>query len=227
MESHTHRTEFRFPMLAVLFPLWLVSILLLATAQDGATSVLHGLTCPEVDEHITREEFCDSVEDCSNRADANTTHPDGPCVSLGPLGYLFDCGSSGDYVRLDAMCNGAIDCNNAWDETNVFCSGRTNCTDFCLNGGTCVAGGVCVCPPGWSGDRCQTAVCSVPCENGGTCYAPDSCSCGPSWTGPVCCDPLCPNECQNGGRCVFNLLREQTMCACINNWMGDMCQHKC
>jgi hypothetical protein len=68
-------------MLAVLFPLWLVSILLLATAQDGATSVLHGLTCPEVDEHITREEFCDSVEDCSNRADANTTHPDGPCVS--------------------------------------------------------------------------------------------------------------------------------------------------
>ncbi|XP_034450726.1 versican core protein-like [Hippoglossus hippoglossus] len=74
--------------------------------------------------------------------------------------------------------------------------GIHSCTnDICLNGGSCHNIGslyTCSCPPGYSGDRCETDIdeCqSNPCRNGGTCIdclASFSCVCLPSYSGLHC-----------------------------------------
>ncbi|XP_062237044.1 versican core protein-like [Platichthys flesus] len=79
----------------------------------------------------------------------------------------------------------------------AYCfKGIHSCTkDICLNGGSCHNIGslyTCSCPPGYSGDRCETDIdeCqSNPCLNGGTCIdclASFSCVCLPSYSGLHC-----------------------------------------
>ncbi|XP_044269891.1 protein jagged-1b-like isoform X2 [Tribolium madens] len=77
----------------------------------------------------------------------------------------------------------------------------------CLNGGTCRPP-ICICPPGFTGIRCENAQiqtdCSLPCKNGGTCKTKSVCICPPGFTGKLCdkdvdeckqkpCDQICYN----------------------------------
>ncbi|KAJ7322360.1 hypothetical protein JRQ81_018647, partial [Phrynocephalus forsythii] len=67
--------------------------------------------------------------------------------------------------------------------------GFLSCEGGCQNGGECISvGGVvkCLCASGWTGSRCQEAICSQGCRNGGGCVAPGICSCATGWVGGAC-----------------------------------------
>ncbi len=53
-----------------------------------------------------------------------------------------------------------------------------------LNGGVSLLSR-CFCPPGWTGSRCGSPVCSFSCNNG-RCVAPNVCGCNSGWTGQSC-----------------------------------------
>ncbi|XP_078608747.1 uncharacterized protein LOC144880477 [Branchiostoma floridae x Branchiostoma japonicum] len=89
----------------------------------------------------------------------------------------------------------------------------------CLQGASCDRWAGCVCPPGWTGTRCQTKCpqgtygqdcarnCS--CQNGATCDKNDGrCECEAGWYGMDCSKPC--NNGRFGWRC-------QQICTCKNN----------
>ncbi len=75
-------------------------------------------------------------------------------------------------------------------------SGDPCASQPCMNQGTCMrdnGGYRCVCPPGYSGSRCEIrdACQSNPCTNGGTCQSINSnvgyqCICPPGFSGQRC-----------------------------------------
>ncbi|KAI8515137.1 Endothelial cell-specific molecule 1 [Branchiostoma belcheri] len=111
----------------------------------------------------------------------------------------------------------------------------------CLHGASCDRWAGCVCPPGWTGTRCQTKCphgtygkdctrdCS--CQNGAICSPSDGrCNCTSGWYGADCDGP-CPKSrygwrcrqvcsCQNNGTC-HNV---DGMCACVPPWEGRNCE---
>ncbi|KAI8482467.1 Endothelial cell-specific molecule 1 [Branchiostoma belcheri] len=99
----------------------------------------------------------------------------------------------------------------------------------CLRGASCDWRSGCVCPPGWTGDRCQTACpngtyggrCAKKCRcrNGASC-APSGgeCSCTAGWYGSFC-DVPCPRH-RHGFRC-------QKICTCKNNATCDNVDGSC
>ncbi|XP_058495073.1 tyrosine-protein kinase receptor Tie-1 isoform X1 [Solea solea] len=115
----------------------------------------------------------------------------------------------------------------------------------CLNGGVCHdVDGDCVCPPGFTGTRCETACregmfgrnCQESCNSWLNCKGlrfclpdPYGCSCASGWFGSRCEKP-CPNDkygpdcrlscnCQNGGTC-----NRFTGCLCPTLWRGLNCE---
>lgn len=60
------------------------------------------------------------------------------------------------------------------------------CDKKCANGGHCNKNGVCICPEGYMGPDCQTALCYPQCMNGGVCTAPGVCSCQQGYIGLHC-----------------------------------------
>ncbi len=116
----------------------------------------------------------------------------------------------------------------------------------CLNGGTCHKG-TCLCPPGFSGTRCETNieecasdpcppggtcedrvngyfcnmdVChNVICQNGGTCDNNGQCQCHIGYSGTSCENQICANiTCYNGGTC------DHDHCACAEGFTGSSCE---
>ncbi|XP_019627196.1 PREDICTED: uncharacterized protein LOC109472061 [Branchiostoma belcheri] len=99
----------------------------------------------------------------------------------------------------------------------------------CLRGASCDWRSGCVCPPGWTGDRCQTTCpngtygerCakSCPCRNGASCAPSDGeCSCTAGWFGSFC-DVPCPRH-RHGFRC-------QKICTCKNKATCDNVDGSC
>jgi len=84
----------------------------------------------------------------------------------------------------------------------------------CANSGTCLSSGGrafrCLCPPGYTGDRCDTAHCTSDfCRNGGTCELESDvllkCSCASGFTGQRCATAINPCDsapCLSGGTCI-------------------------
>ncbi|XP_019387193.1 PREDICTED: wnt inhibitory factor 1-like, partial [Crocodylus porosus] len=75
----------------------------------------------------------------------------------------------------------------------------------CQNGGECISvNGIvtCLCASGWTGLRCQEAVCPQGCQSDGACVASGICSCQAGGVGGDCNLAVCKLLCQHGGKCI-------------------------
>ncbi|XP_053431817.1 tyrosine-protein kinase receptor Tie-1 isoform X2 [Nycticebus coucang] len=115
----------------------------------------------------------------------------------------------------------------------------------CLHGGVCHDhDGECVCPPGFTGTRCEQACregrfgqsCQEQCPGTSGCRGltfclpdPYGCSCGSGWRGSQCQEACAPGhfgadcrlqcQCQNGGTCD-----RFSGCVCPSGWHGVYCE---
>ncbi|XP_036302888.1 tyrosine-protein kinase receptor Tie-1 [Pipistrellus kuhlii] len=115
----------------------------------------------------------------------------------------------------------------------------------CLHGGVCHdQDGECVCPPGFTGTRCEKACregrfgqsCQEQCPSPSGCRGltfclpdPYGCSCGSGWRGSQCQEACAPGhfgadcslqcQCQNGGTCD-----RFSGCVCPPGWHGVHCE---
>ncbi|KAM4807460.1 tyrosine-protein kinase receptor Tie-1 isoform X2 [Urocitellus parryii] len=115
----------------------------------------------------------------------------------------------------------------------------------CLHGGVCHDhDGECVCPPGFTGTRCEQACregrfgqsCQEQCPSPSGCRGltfclpdPYGCSCGSGWKGSQCQEACAPGhfgadcrlqcQCQNGGTCD-----RFSGCVCPSGWHGVHCE---
>ena len=96
----------------------------------------------------------------------------------------------------------------------------------------------CLCPQGWGGSRCQTAIkacSSSPCQNGARCTDASNsgsittgqyqCHCPSGFSGKNCQfndDDCSPSSCLNGGTCVDGI--NTITCLCISGFGGTNCQ---
>lgn len=100
-------------------------------------------------------------------------------------------------------------------------------TNPCYNGASCAAQNsnnyVCLCPPGYSGSRCESAVglCkNNNCQNGAVCQPSGSsywCLCPTGYTGPYCQTAInyCVSKpCKNGGICITSQTTGSYYCSC-------------
>ncbi|XP_035693755.1 tyrosine-protein kinase receptor Tie-1-like [Branchiostoma floridae] len=110
----------------------------------------------------------------------------------------------------------------------------------CLQGASCDRWAGCVCPPGWTGTRCQTKCphgtygqdCEMDCscQNGASCsHSEGRCDCADGWYGKDCskpckdgrfgwrCQQIC--TCKNNATCS----NVDGSCACVTPWMGPDC----
>ncbi|XP_019636767.1 PREDICTED: LOW QUALITY PROTEIN: tyrosine-protein kinase receptor Tie-1-like [Branchiostoma belcheri] len=110
----------------------------------------------------------------------------------------------------------------------------------CLHGATCDWRSGCVCPPGWTGTRCQTTCPNgtygercreeCRCRNGASCSPSDGrCTCAAGWYGWQC-DVPCPKSrhglrCQQVCTCKNNATCHNVdgTCTCVAPWTGKNC----
>ncbi|XP_072110608.1 delta and Notch-like epidermal growth factor-related receptor [Mobula birostris] len=148
------------------------------------------------------------------------------------------------------QCSGRGRCTTKPSEVTFFCECEEGhiglfCEEFdgchniqCLNNGTCLdikegnnlRNFTCVCPPGYTGELCQTQIdhcVSEPCENGATCMSREtdySCLCLEGFTGPTCdqkIDPCASSPCQNNGTCFAD--GTSYSCNCSPAYTGPVC----
>ncbi|XP_022293364.2 uncharacterized protein LOC111103984 [Crassostrea virginica] len=98
----------------------------------------------------------------------------------------------------------------------------------CLNGGTAM-GDVCICPPYFTGENCEKAMCEEGCLNGGECRQidknkPPQCICAANFTGTYCEKPVCGEGCLNGGTCQSKFFG--VVCLCPDGFMGPRCEQE-
>ncbi|XP_077993229.1 protein jagged-1-like [Glandiceps talaboti] len=74
------------------------------------------------------------------------------------------------------------------------------------------------CLPGWTGSRCDTAICRQGCHSvHGTCTVPNDCICHYGWKGELC------DRCKTYPGCNHGTCVTPWECTCDLNWGGLMC----
>ncbi|KAM6427946.1 protein jagged-2-like isoform 1-T1 [Liasis olivaceus] len=97
---------------------------------------------------------------------------------------------------------------------NLLCRPRN---DF-FGHHSCDAAGNKVCLDGWTGNKCQRAVCRHGChKTHGFCEEPGECRCHYGWTGPLC------DRCLLFPGCVHGSCTVPWKCDCETNWGGLLC----
>ncbi|XP_046911109.2 protein shifted [Dermatophagoides farinae] len=97
------------------------------------------------------------------------------------------------------------------------------CDKKCGNNGKCNSEKICVCPTGYLGKYCESALCYPQCMNGGTCIAPGVCVCSQGFQGLHCEGGICSQKCLNGGKCI-----QKDSCLCRRGYYGPRCEYsKC
>ncbi|KAI8484642.1 Endothelial cell-specific molecule 1 [Branchiostoma belcheri] len=110
----------------------------------------------------------------------------------------------------------------------------------CLQGASCDRWAGCVCPPGWTGTRCQTQClhgtydkdCArkCTCQNGANCSPSDGrCDCTDGWYGRDCSKPCLTGRFGQGCSGVCTCKNNATCsnvdgsCTCVRSWTGENC----
>jgi hypothetical protein len=98
------------------------------------------------------------------------------------------------------------------------------CNPECKNG-YCRTPDNCACDPGWSGDDCGIALCTMyGCDSAhGRCTYPNSCTCDPGYWSPDCSQPC---SCQNG-LCIEGQTGTGTCRQCDPGYFGINCASQC
>ncbi|CAL8070380.1 unnamed protein product [Calicophoron daubneyi] len=84
--------------------------------------------------------------------------------------------------------------------------------------------GAFICNPGWTGTRCDEALCQRGCIHG-ICESPNHCQCMEGWTGPKCDECMRTPGCEHG-RCKYNAELADWIpftCQCELGWNGMLC----
>ncbi|XP_055918086.1 low-density lipoprotein receptor-related protein 1 isoform X3 [Eupeodes corollae] len=112
------------------------------------------------------------------------------------------------------------------------------CSRYCMNGGLCTVAAFlpssaeppplkCLCPPGWTGAKCETSVpeCQSRCHNGGSCLITEEgmkCTCPDMFVGEKC--EHCANlTCENRGICRETVMGT-SQCDCPDGYTGKRCE---
>ena len=135
---------------------------------------------------------CDGPPETSNTTGTTLWHPVGTSTP-----YRTDtknCYLILEWVKIECEDGRSLEakCQSfsyTWTKSEIMtfscCDGVT-----CNNGGSCYKG-VCHCGSGWTGEQCDTPVCSGGC-NGGSCNQPDTCDCPNILDGPNCDNLVIP-----------------------------------
>ena len=115
-----------------------------------------------------------------------------------------------------------------WSPVRPQCPDGANC-----GAGTCVPTGTfyqCTCPPGFTGDGCETNTCDL-CQNGASCSEETfECICAAGYTGTYCDEVLhcASSPCQNGGICseAGDLGAAEFTCSCLPAFTGELCANR-
>ncbi|XP_077997711.1 prolow-density lipoprotein receptor-related protein 1-like [Glandiceps talaboti] len=118
--------------------------------------------------------------------------------------------------------------NTHMKDEDGSCTPQSGCENKrCKNSGVCyLANGEprCRCPDQYSGDLCQTDVCSNFCLNGGTCVASrgqPACQCNERFEGPRCRSDKCSNFCAHNVTCIIK--NGVPTCECTGSYAGPHC----
>jgi delta len=147
----------------------------------------------------------------------------------------LDCKNNGKCVsdKHGSYC----ECTNEFNGVLCEIKIELNCdsSTLCLNGGSCI-NNACICPPGYTGDRCQLK--SLPghcgdrqCLNDGKCFIDNNnnyrCECKNGYSGKQCefildiCKRI-ESPCGSNGVCKSNNFNEYT-CECRQGFTGINC----
>uniref|UniRef100_A0A8R1E2W5 EGF-like domain-containing protein n=1 Tax=Caenorhabditis japonica TaxID=281687 RepID=A0A8R1E2W5_CAEJA len=185
----------------------------------------NGETCAVIEHEHLHEIQCQCAGNYTNFA-CSTHVCDAVC---GPRGTCrtTDCPKEHPTCRPYTYC----ECDEGW--TGPECRHKKNaylCSSHCFNGGRCDGDSpsrlACHCPPGFSGDRCETcANQNHTCLNGGFCaYLPSNksishCICPSGFQGDHCEEYLCKDACPYGSKCSYDVTKplDPIKCFCDQN----------
>ncbi|XP_069753449.1 delta and Notch-like epidermal growth factor-related receptor [Narcine bancroftii] len=159
------------------------------------------------------------------------------CVEHKGKQDIQQCSGRGQCITKPSEVTFFCDCEEG--HIGLFCEEFDGCHNIqCLSNGTCLdikegnnlRNFTCVCPPGYTGELCQTQIdhcISKPCLNGATCMSRTtdySCLCPEGFTGSRCeekMDPCALSPCQNNGTCFAE--GTSYSCNCSPAYTGPVC----